>query len=161
MSKTLYLANPYGFSKQQHRLLIPEIKSALEGLGATVLEPFERNDKVDFTAAGWPNRIAQANLEDIQGSDGIFAIVNGCPPDEGVMVEVGIGIGHGKELFLFRDDFRRCADSEDYPLNLMVFTSLGNQWKRHWFSDLDELGDPDKALVPWLSDGSVKGDWGW
>ena len=51
-------------------------------------------------------------------------MVNGCPPDEGVMVELGLAIAGEKPVFLFRDDFRRCTDSEAYPLNLMVFTGL-------------------------------------
>ena len=31
--KTIYLANPYGFSAQQKALLLPEIVEALEDLG--------------------------------------------------------------------------------------------------------------------------------
>ena len=42
----------------------------------------------------------------------LFAVVNGCPPDEGVMVEFGLATACGKPTFLFRDDLRRCADSE-------------------------------------------------
>ena len=40
------------------------------------------------------------------------------------MVKLGMAIAWGKPVFLFRDDFRRCTDSEAYPLNLMVFTGL-------------------------------------
>ena len=57
-------------------------------------------------------------------ADALFAVVNGCPPNEGVMVELGQAIAWGKPTFLFRDDFRRCADNEVYPvypLNLMLF----------------------------------------
>ncbi len=50
--------------------------------------------------------------------DAIFAVVNGVPPDEGVMVELGMAIALGKPTSLFRDDFRRATDSEEYPLNL-------------------------------------------
>ena len=35
------------------------------------------------------------NFIDLKDSDGLFAIVNGSPPDEGVMVEVGIAIALG------------------------------------------------------------------
>ena len=38
------------------------------------------------------------------------------------MVELGLAIAWEKPVFLFRDDFRRCTDSEMYPLNLMLFT---------------------------------------
>ena len=48
-------------------------------------------------------------------SDCIFAIVNGNPPDEGVMIELGIAIALKKDIFLFRDDFRNCSDNNLYP----------------------------------------------
>ena len=37
MKKTVYLANPYGFSAQQKSLLLPELVAALEGLGLEVV----------------------------------------------------------------------------------------------------------------------------
>ena len=40
MKKTVYLANPYGFSTQQKTLLLPAIAAALEELGLEVWEPF-------------------------------------------------------------------------------------------------------------------------
>ena len=38
------------------------------------------------------------------------------------MVELGLAIAWKKPTFLFRDDFRRSTDCEEYPLNLMMFT---------------------------------------
>ena len=52
MPKTIYLANPYGFSAQQKAELLPTLGSALEGLGLEVWEPFVRNNQVDFAEAG-------------------------------------------------------------------------------------------------------------
>ena len=115
--KTIYLATPYGFSQQQKALLLPPIVQALEAMGAQVWEPFERNNQIDFSQAGWAYRVAQADLNDVKNCDGIFAVVNGTPPDEGVMVELGVAIALNKAIFLFRDDFRRCTDSEQYPLS--------------------------------------------
>ena len=152
MRKTLYLANQYGFSSQQRSTLLPEIQSTLESLGAEVWEPFHRNNQIDRAEAGWAYRIGQADLRDVRDSDGIFAVVNGCPPDEGVMVELGMAIAWGKPTFLFRDDFRRCTDSEVYPLNLMLFTGLRqDDWSDYWYSSLDELSNPNKALARWLA----------
>ena len=86
-------------------------------------------------------------------ADGIFAVVNGCPPDEGVMVELGMAIAWEKPVFLFRDDFRRCTDSEVYPLNLMLFTGLPEVgWEDYWYASVDEIADPGKALARWLGD---------
>ena len=150
-ARTLYLANPYGFSAQQNAGPLQALVAALEALGAEVWEPFARNNQIDKATAGWAWRIGQADLRDVQESDGIFAVVNGCPPDEGVMVELGMAIAWGKAVFLFRDDFRRCTDSEVYPLNLMLFTGLPEAgWEDYWYASVDEIADPDKALARWL-----------
>jgi nucleoside 2-deoxyribosyltransferase len=150
--KTLYLASPYGFSTQQKALLLPPIVQALESLGAEVWEPFERNNQVDFSKPGWAYQVAQADLNDVKNCDGIFAIVNGTPPDEGVMVELGVAIALNKAVFLFRDDFRRCTDSEQYPLNLMLFAGLPEVgWEHYFYNSVEEIRSQDKALAHWLS----------
>jgi len=67
------------------------------------------------------------------------------------MVELGAAIALGKPTFLFRDDFRRCTDSEDYPLNLMLFsglTALG--WQDFVYNSLEEIVRHDKALYRWV-----------
>jgi nucleoside 2-deoxyribosyltransferase len=151
MKKRLYLANPYGFSLQQRSLLLPPIVAELETLGAEVWEPFARNNQVDLSAPGWAYQVAQADVNDVRDCDGIFAIVNGTPPDEGVMIELGMAIAWGKAIFLFRDDFRRCTDSEEYPLNLMLFAGLPEQdWRRFYYESVAEIADPTKALVGWV-----------
>ena len=153
MSKTIYLASPYGFSAQQKQHLLPEFVRVLESLGAEVWEPFERNNQIDRTQAGWAYQIGQADLRDVREADAVFAIVNGTPPDEGVMVELGVAIALEKKTFLFRDDFRRCTDSERYPLNLMLFTGLPKRgWKNYYYTSLADIANPDKALARWLND---------
>ena len=152
-NRTLYLANPYGFSAQQNQGPLRELKSALESMGAEIWEPFERNNQIDRASPGWAYRIGQADLRDVRDADGLFAVVNGCPPDEGVMVELGMAIAWEKPVFLFRDDFRRCTDSEVYPLNLMLFTGLPEVgWEAWWYGSVEEIADPDKALARWLRD---------
>ena len=69
MRKTIYLANPYGFSAQQRALLLPQIVTALEALGLEVWEPFERNNQVDMSRAGWAYRIGQADFRDVREAD--------------------------------------------------------------------------------------------
>ena len=152
--KTVYLANPYGFSKQQRQRLLPEIVQALEAIGLEVWEPFSRNNQEERGLEGWAYRVGQADFRDVRESDGIVAIVNGWPPDEGVMVELGMAIALGKPTFLFRDDFRVGTDSIEYPLNLMLFTGLPQKgWENYYFNSIEELASPSKALVAW-----VKGD---
>ena len=152
--KTLYLANPYGFSLQQRAGPLGGIVAALEALGAEVWEPFTRNNQIDRARRGWAYEIGQADLRDVRQAEGLFAVVNGCPPDEGVMVELGMAVAWEKPVFLFRDDFRRCTDSEVYPLNLMLFTGLPETgWEAYWYGAVEEIADPGKALVRWLKDG--------
>ncbi len=148
--RTIYLASPYGFSAQWKRLLLPEFIRALENLGLEVWEPFARNGQVNLAEPGWAYRVAQRDLQDVRDAEALFAIVNGTPPDEGVMVELGAAIALGKPTFLFRDDFRRCTDSEEYPLNLMLFAGLPEvEWSQYVYSDLSEISDPQKALARW------------
>lgn len=152
--KTIYLANPYGFSEQQKTLLLPELIGALESLGLEVWEPFGRNNQVDFSEPGWAHRIALADVRDVREADAIFAVVNGTPPDEGVMVELGVAIALGKPTFLFRDDFRRVTDSEEYPLNLMLFAGLPEQgWQDYYYTSVAEITASDKALARWARNG--------
>ena len=151
MAKTVYLANPYGFSAQQRAALLPPLVAALAALGLEVWEPFSRNNAPEhLSQPGWAYRVGQGDLRDVAGSDGIFAVVNGVPPDEGVMVELGMAIALGKPTFLFRDDFRRATDSEEYPLNLMLFTGLPETgWRDHYYTRVDEIAAPEKALARW------------
>ena len=153
MPKTVYLANPYGFSAQQKAMLLPPIVAALESLGLEVWEPFARNNQVDFTQEGWAYRIGQRDFQDVAASNATFAVVNGVPPDEGVMVELGMAIALGKPTFLFRDDFRRATDSGEYPLNLMLFTGLPQEgWQDYYYTSLNEITSPEKALARWAND---------
>ena len=150
MPKTIYLANPYGFSAQQKTLLLPLIVAALEELGLEVWEPFQRNNQVDFLQEGWAYRVGQKDFQDVVESDAIFAVVNGIPPDEGVMVELGMAIALGKPTFLFRDDFRNVVESEEYPLNLMLFTGLPEQgWRDYYYTSMEEITSLEKALARW------------
>ena len=152
-NKTLYLASPYGFSDHWKSKLLPDFVNKLESMGATVWEPFTRNSDVDLSSSGWANKVACSNYKDLQKADALFAIVNGSPPDEGVMVELGVAIALGKPTFLFRDDFRKCTDSDEYPLNLMIFTGIPyDSWNDYFYRSLDEIKNKEKAIYKWLRD---------
>ena len=75
--RSIYLASPYGFSRQWKKQLLPEFISILENLGANVWEPFQRNNQVDFSKPGWAYKVAIEDLQNVKDSDAIFAIVNG------------------------------------------------------------------------------------
>ena len=151
-NKKLYLASPYGFSPHWRTKLLPEFITKLESIGTSVLEPFDRNSDVDVSIPGWANRVACANFKDLRDCDGIFAIVNGSPPDEGVMIELGVAIALGKPTFLFRDDFRKCTDSEEYPLNLMIFLGIPYEsWNDYYYCSIDEIQNKHKAIYKWIN----------
>ena len=149
-NKTIYLASPYGFADQWRLKLLPEFFTKLESMGATVYEPFSRNSHIDLSIPGWANKVAIANYKDLHDSDAFFAIVNGSPPDEGVMIELGIAIALKKKIFLFRDDFRNCSDSNQYPLNLMLFLGLPkDNWKKYYFESLQDIKSNKKGFMEW------------
>ena len=50
--KTLYLANPYGFSTQQKTGPLEDLVLALSSLGGVVWEPFERNNQENKPPGG-------------------------------------------------------------------------------------------------------------
>mgnify|MGYP006215764685 FL=1 len=66
------------------------------------------------------------------------------------MVELGIAIALKKEIFLFRDDFRNCSDSDQYPLNLMLFVGLKKEsWSKNYFETLEDIKNPNKNFLNW------------
>ena len=149
MRKKLYLANAFGFSKQTNTLLHEFIK-IFNDLNVEVFEPFERSKPLTQQESGWAYDVAKSNFNDLKECDCIFAIVNGNPPDEGVMIELGIAIALKKEIFLFRDDFRNCSDSNQYPLNLMLFLGLPkDNWKKYFFESLQDIKSNEKRFVEW------------
>ena len=149
MKKKLYLANPYGFSEQTKNLLL-EFINIFNDLDIEVFEPFERTKHLIKKEGEWAYELAKSNFRDLKKCDCIFAIVNGTPPDEGVMIELGIAIALKKEIFLFRDDFRKCTDSNQYPLNLMLFLGLPkDNWKKYYFESLQDIKSSKKKFLEW------------
>jgi len=149
LKKILYLANPYGFSKQSKNLLSDFIK-IFNDLNLEVYEPFERTKNLIKKEGNWAFEVAKSNYDDLKKSDCIFAIVNGIPPDEGVMIELGIAIALKKRIFLFRDDFRNCTDNNEYPLNLMLFLGLSkDNWQKYFFKSLEEITSNNKNFMLW------------
>ena len=149
MKKKLYLANSFGFSKQTKNLL-DEFINIFNDLNIEVYEPFEGTKHLIKRKNNWAYDIAERNFHDLKKCDCIFAIVNGNPPDEGVMIELGIAIALKKKIFLFRDDFRNCSDSDQYPLNLMLFLGLPrNNWKKYYFESILDIKSNEKGFVEW------------
>ena len=55
-----------------------------------------------------------------------------------------------KVIFLFRDDFRNCSDSDQYPLNLMLFLGLPkDNWEKYYFESLQDIKSNKKRFMEW------------
>lgn len=149
--KTMYLANQYGFASHSRRLVLPDLVRRLEEIGVEVWEPFARNNSLVFGPGNWVHDIATRNMRDIIDADGFFAVINGSPPDAGVMFELGVATAHRKPIFLLLDDFRRSTDNDEYPINLMAFTGLPKyNWQRYLFTSVEAIGSESNALRTWL-----------
>ena len=149
----IYLANPYGFAPSWRNHLLPPLRAAIEALGAEVFEPFDEASKLASPMKpGWAYRVGQFDLAGVRGADALFAVVNGTPPDEGVMIELGYAMALAKPVFLFRDDWRKCTESEEYPLNLMVFSGLPESgWQEFLYQNVAEVRSAEKALAKWIA----------
>lgn len=154
--KKIYLANPYGFSELQRELLLPELIEAIQGIdpkNVSIFEPFNEVSKQvqKLSRKLSVYEIGQLCLKGVSDCDAIFAVLNGNPPDEGVMVELGYAMALNKKIFLFRDDFRNCSDSISYPLNLMVFSGLDrDEWDRNYYRSIKEIEESYKNLYRWI-----------
>lgn len=153
----VYLASPFGFSTSAKRYVLPLVAEAIRSTGATVYEPFSTNKQNGLGPHNneanklWAFDIAYADRDAVRKADAIFAVINGMPPDEGVCVELGIAIALGKPTFLFRDDFRKCADSNLLDCNLMMYSGLPKKsWQTFVYRSIDEITDPRKGLVQWV-----------
>ena len=142
--KKLYLASPYGFSKSW-KVLQWEIKTELKDMGFDVFDPFEQavQDSVNVD----PYKIMWEDLSAINECDGVFAVINGEPPDVGVAVEIGYA-AFRKPIFLFRDDFRRCTDSDAFPVNLMLLAGQRRDWEGRFIDNVNKI-KTNKELEKW------------
>ena len=63
--KKLYLANPYGFSKQT-KTLLPEFIKIFQNLNLEVYEPFERTKHLITRKNNWAYDLAKTNFNDLK-----------------------------------------------------------------------------------------------
>lgn len=76
----------------------------------------ERNERLEVI-----NReIGRSNVERIEASDGVFAILDGVDVDSGTAAEIGYGYAKGKIVSGLRTDFRLAGDNEGAIVNLQV-----------------------------------------
>ena len=71
---------------------------------------------------------------------------------KGLLSNLGLLLLWENQLFCFGDDFRKCADSNTFPCNLMLYAGLPKEgWERYLYDSIDSIADPQKALSIWIA----------
>ena len=148
--KTIYVASDLALSERGRETLLPPVIDALKNLGLDVHASSYRSEVVKSAGAGWAYSLGQEDFVHIAQAGAIFVMIHSYPPDEGVMVELGIAIALGKPTFLFQDNTRRTVGDEDYPLNLKLFAGMPRDvWRNHYYTSMEDITAPGKALARW------------
>jgi nucleoside 2-deoxyribosyltransferase len=128
-----YLASPLGFAESTQSFMNDLIDSLSESID--ILNPWDDPRQAEALAAamqlpGYDERVAAlhsvnhsigvGNVEKIDESDGIIAILDGVDVDSGTASEIGYGFGQGKVIYGLRTDFRLAGDNPGSIVNLQV-----------------------------------------
>jgi nucleoside 2-deoxyribosyltransferase len=131
--KRIYLASPLGFAASTRAFLDELVLSlsrvvdvenpwddhrfddefAALGLVDSVTERRERLHRINHELGG-------SNVERIDRSDAVFAILDGVDVDSGTAAEIGYGFAQGKFVCGLRTDFRLAGDNDGAVVNLQV-----------------------------------------
>ena len=131
---TVYLAGPLGFSEVGRLFMNQVLLPLLQGLGFKVhnpwtLTPEELINPILVLPYGKEKKnawkklnciIGRNNVDAIEDSDLIVAILDGTDVDSGTAAEIGYGAAKHKKVFGYRGDFRLSADNDGSTVNLQV-----------------------------------------
>jgi nucleoside 2-deoxyribosyltransferase len=70
-----------------------------------------------------PTSIYFKHMRALNAADVVVAIADGADPDSGTAFEMGFASAREIPIIAVRTDFRRAADTEECPYNLMLHTS--------------------------------------
>lgn len=133
-NKEIYLASPLGFSEAGREFYYGNIVPIFEKLGFGILDPWKLTDpkKINRVLSypygirkrnAWSKlnlEIAQNNIDAIERSSGMFAVLDGVDVDSGTASEIGYAAALKKPILGYRGDFRLSADNEGGIVNLQV-----------------------------------------
>ena len=133
-SRTIYLANPLGFSEAGARFLRDVLTPQLASRGIDAVNPFDLVDQAKINALhcmspgatrteAWRAlnmEIGKGNVAAIDLSDAVLAILDGVDVDSGTASEIGYAFARGKRIVGYRGDFRSAAENEGCTVNLQV-----------------------------------------
>lgn len=139
----LYFISNLGYSE----LTIPIIGQfviAFQAMGFEVLEQFKRTEDIED-----PILLAEKIKTDVAESDVVFAFLNGEPADGGVFTILGYAAGLKKEVSFYRDDRRKCTDSDLIFANLMMAVGFNDEatLQHHCYEKFEELSERHKFLA--------------
>lgn len=124
--KKIYIASPFGFAESTLDFYKSKIIPAVASCGVEVLDPWTLPPSPPFPSESveeWRAFCAakgEANLQAIDGSDGMFAVLDGVDVDSGTAGEIGYAFAKGKRIVGYRNDFRRTGDTMASVVNLQV-----------------------------------------
>jgi nucleoside 2-deoxyribosyltransferase/predicted secreted protein len=112
----VYLAAPL-FSEAE-RTYNATIAALLEKNLFEVYLPQEAGDDSDTRGESEQHRLFRKNLQELEESDIVVAIIEGADADSGTAWEMGYAFSRGKPVIALRTDFRRVGHNEH--VNLML-----------------------------------------
>ncbi len=134
VSRTIYLANPLGFSEAGSRFIREIMTPELARQGLELVNPFDLVDPAKVDAlhameAGAARReawralnaeIGAVNVAAIDRCHAMLAVLDGSDVDSGTASEIGYAFARGKRIVGYRGDFRSAAENEGSIVNLQV-----------------------------------------
>lgn len=154
-SPTLYIANSLGFGAHAREHMLRDVITTVRDMGFHVVEPFRDNNEQNLGAertVAQEFEVAGRDVDSVKTADGVLCIVSSAVPDEGAMVEVGMAIALHKPVLYLNDDVRFRPNGRCLPMNLMLFChARPNTWDRYYYTSIDGLRDPQKALHTWIT----------
>ena len=124
--KRIYIAGPLGFAESTLGFHTEKIIPAIASCGVEVLDPWRLPPSPPLPSASVEEWRAfceakgAANLQAIDGSNGVFAVLDGVDVDSGTASEIGYAFAKGKRIVGYRNDFRRSGDTMASVVNLQV-----------------------------------------
>lgn len=139
----LYFTSNLGYSELTMPI-IGQFVMKFQKMGFDVLEQFNCTQGIDD-----PILLAEKIKTDVADSDVVFAFLNGEPADGGVFTILGYAAGLKKEVSFYRDDRRKCTDSDLIFANLMMAVGFNDEvtLQHHCYEKFEELSDQHKFLA--------------
>ena len=123
-----YLANGlFGIGDRLvNDLIAKEVREAIQGIDLYV--PQENGDINDKNAYADSIAIAEADMERLEKSDFLIAIIDGVEIDSGVAAEIGAFYTSGKPIFALYSDVRQQGRSNHKKIDALIDDGTENQF---------------------------------